>query len=421
MHTLDQLKSGALKGITRLDLSANLDYFPEEIFSLADSLEVLNLSGNQLATLPDDLPRLHKLKVIFCSDNPFTELPEVLGACENLEMVGFKACQIKTVSPKALPKKLRWLILTDNVIEALPDELGQCERLQKLMLSGNRLTHLPDLSACTNLELIRLAANQLSSLPEWLFNLPRLAWLAFAGNPIALNPPAAEADFTGALTLGALLGQGASGMVYEVTHQATLCAYKRFKGQMTSDGLPANEIAATLRAGTHPNLIKPYGTFLEDGETTPGLLLEKLAANYQVLAGPPTLASCTRDHYKEVRFTQPWVLDVLTQCALVLEHLHARGILHGDFYAHNLLINEQGHVLLSDFGAATLYRPEDAQALMRLEVCAFGYLLEELTSRATLTPDCRDELMALYQACTQAPQLRPTFTDIAASFKALAV
>ncbi|MEK1905228.1 MAG: protein kinase, partial [Pseudomonas sp.] len=46
MHSLEQLRRGELAGITRLDLSAELHEFPREIFDLADSLEVLNLSGN---------------------------------------------------------------------------------------------------------------------------------------------------------------------------------------------------------------------------------------------------------------------------------------------------------------------------------------------------------------------------------------
>ena len=106
MHSLEQLHRGELAGITRLDLACDLTEFPEAIFSLADSLEVLNLSGNQLSRLPDDLPRLHKLRVLFCSDNTFTEVPAVLGQCAQLEMVGFKANQIRHLPAAALPAKL---------------------------------------------------------------------------------------------------------------------------------------------------------------------------------------------------------------------------------------------------------------------------------------------------------------------------
>ena len=135
MHSLEQLRRGELAGITRLDLAADLDEFPREIFDLADSLEVLNLSGNRLTALPHDLARLHRLKVLFCSDNPFEALPEALGDCPQLEMVGFKANRIRQVPAAALPARLRWLILTDNRVEALPAEMERLgiERLSDII------------------------------------------------------------------------------------------------------------------------------------------------------------------------------------------------------------------------------------------------------------------------------------------------
>ena len=119
---LDALRSGQLKGITRLDLACGLEELPQEIFELADTLEVLDLSGNSLSELPDDLSRLSRLRVLFCSDNRFTHLPEVLSSCVHLEMVGFKANAIREVGPTAMSPGLRWLILTDNQISALPDQ-----------------------------------------------------------------------------------------------------------------------------------------------------------------------------------------------------------------------------------------------------------------------------------------------------------
>lgn len=118
--TLAALRSGELKGITRLDLACNLQDFPREIFALADTLEILNLSGNALDALPDDLPRLSKLRVLFCSGNRFTRLPEVLSSCVHLEMVGFKSNSIREVSAAAISPGLRWLILTDNQIQRFP-------------------------------------------------------------------------------------------------------------------------------------------------------------------------------------------------------------------------------------------------------------------------------------------------------------
>lgn len=188
MNSLSQLRSGALAGAVRLDLQCGLTEFPREIFELADTLEVLNLTGNALEALPEDLGRLKKLRILFCSNNQFTELPPVLAQCPQLSMVGFKSNRIESVPGEALPKALRWLILTDNRLRSLPAELGGCGLLQKLMLSGNCLTKLPDeMAGCRSLELLRLAANELTVLPPWLLELPKLAWLALAGNPCATS------------------------------------------------------------------------------------------------------------------------------------------------------------------------------------------------------------------------------------------
>lgn len=167
MNTLNELHSGALRGAKQVRLACGLTAFPSALFELADTLEVLDLSGNALSSLPDDLVRLTRLRILFCSDNQFSALPEVLGRCAQLNMVGFKANQIRTVSAKALPPKLRWLILTGNQVTRLPAELGDSAHLQKLMLSGNRLQTLPpELARCSRLELLRIAANQLTELPD---------------------------------------------------------------------------------------------------------------------------------------------------------------------------------------------------------------------------------------------------------------
>ncbi|NBV85636.1 MAG: leucine-rich repeat domain-containing protein, partial [Verrucomicrobia bacterium] len=250
-HTLAQLESGLLKGTLRLDLSEGLTEFPRAIFTLADSLEILNLTGNQLSSLPEDLPRLSRLRIIFCSENRFTVLPEVLGRCPNLTMIGFKANQIRELPARSLPRHLRWLVLTDNQLSEIPSELGACSSLQKLMLAGNQIHTLPrELANCGALELLRIASNQLTELPDWLLQLPRLAWLAFSANPLqrSFAPPAhpLRAIPWDHLYVGDRLGEGASGVILSATWGEKPVAIKLFKSAMTSDGLPEQELAACL-------------------------------------------------------------------------------------------------------------------------------------------------------------------------------
>lgn len=420
MHTLEQLRAGELAGVVRLQLRAGLTEFPREIFDLADTLEILDLSGNSLTALPDDLPRLHRLRIIFCSENPFTELPEVLGRCPSLTMVGFKACQIETVSAAALPARLRWLILTDNRVEQLPAEIGQCGDLQKLMLSGNRLRALPpSLANCSKLELLRIASNQFPLLPEWLLGMPRLTWLACAGNPFNEKHSAASPQVP-SITWSRLhilhkLGEGASGVIHQATLDGTDVAVKVFKGAMTSDGSPEHEMAACIGAGRHPNLIPVLGVIPDHPERLPALVMPLMDPNLRNLAGPPSLATCTRDVYAEdQRFSTEALLEIARGIASAAAHLHAQGIMHGDLYAHNILNCSEGNAVLGDFGGASMFEPETelAIAMQRLEVRAFGCLLEELLKR------CDDELPRLNRLASeclqQSPSARPVFRNIAA-------
>ena len=427
MHTLDQLRSGALAGTRRLDLSCDLEALPPEVFDLADTLEVLNLSGNKLSTLPHDLPRLHRLKVIFCSNNPFTHLPEVLGDCAALQVVGFKGCRITDVPGAALPPLLRWLILTDNAISHLPPAVGQRAALQKLMLAGNRLRDLPPgLADAHRLELLRLSANQFVQLPGWLTALPSLSWLALAGNPLGWHraEPAAMGRVPWAqLRVYGLLGEGASGHIYRVQQEGSTeaLALKLFKGLVTSDGLPEHELAACLAAGQHPALCTPSAQLSDHPQGTRGLLLPLIPPHYTNLAGPPSLDTCTRDVYAPgLRIPVPAMLRLAQDIADAVAHLHGQGVMHGDLYAHNILWDAaSGQAMLSDFGAGTLL-PVDhtgvSRALQALEVRAFGCLLEELVAHAQQADSGQAaalaDVAALVRACLDdSPAHRPSMAD----------
>ncbi len=418
MDTLTKLQNGELAGVKRLDLSCGLREFPAAIFDLADSLEILNLSGNALSSLPDDLPRLHKLRVIFCSDNQFTHVPKVLGKCAQLKMIGFKANQIRHLPAAALPPALRWLILTDNQLSELPDELGYCTQLEKLMLAGNRLSALPDtLAGLHQLALLRISANQFSALPSWLFQLPRLAWLAYAGNPVSVRShfPSGDQVAWDDLQLGELLGEGASGKIYRAQWRDKISvAVKLYKGSVTSDGLPGCELAACVSAGTHPQLMPSLGIIADHPEATAGLVMPLIASHYVNLAAPPSLESCSRDVYAaELQLSLTSALVMAARLASAVQHLHERGLTHGDLYAHNILWDGVDNVLLGDFGAATLNADVQAQ---RLEVLAFAHLLEELLER---TADADEIGLAaawqLQQQCAHSNVTqRPLFAEVAA-------
>lgn len=384
---LEKLRNGELAGATSFTLSADLTEFPRELFVLEDSLEVIDLAKNRLDSLPEDFGRFKKLKIAFFSDNLFETFPSVLADCSNLGIVAFRNNRIHTIPENAIPVSTHWLTLTGNSIEKLPESMGTCTKLRKVALAGNRIEAIPEsMKHCVNLELLRVSANRLREIPRWLIELPKLRWLAFSGNPCSYVPtesPQLEAIHWDSIELKETLGQGASGVISRAVcshgepHEV---AVKLFKGEMTSDGNPADEMAACIAAGSHPHLVPLKGKIHFHPHKKEGVVLGLIPERFRVLGTPPSLESCTRDVFKDRKITQVQAETIYHGVKSAMDHLHEKGILHGDLYAHNTFFDESGHAILGDFGAATFFDPkcETSHLLMELDRRALEVLREDL-------------------------------------------
>ena len=431
MQTLSDLRAGRLAGATQLRLNGPLSEFPEELYDLADTLEVLEIANSGLNQLPDDFARLKKLKILFAPSNDFQVFPEVLSDCPALTMVGFKGNRIHTIPDIAIPPRANWVILTDNQIETLPASFGRLSRLQKCMLAGNRLSSLPStMRDCDSLQLLRLSANRFTELPDFLLDLPRLSWLAFAGNPFhqSFKPTTALPRIQlSDLIVGEPLGSGASGTVSRakwIRQPETLdarhgeVAYKAFKGAMTSDGFATDELSATLAAGQHNGLVSPLA-MVDDG-ATPGLVMSLIPDGFYNLGKPPNFETCTRDVFPaDMNISLETATKILSSVAETMAHLHGQGVCHNDLYAHNILINDDGAALLTDFGAAANLKSLPASQRARfekIEVSAFGYLIDDLlglVSPGERQSDGFAELSELTNTCQRAAvNERPDFRAI---------
>ncbi|GAB1319736.1 Protein kinase domain-containing protein [Madurella fahalii] len=408
MHDLEVLKSGGYRGtgLRQLKLTCPLASFPDEILELGDTLEQLDLSGTGLCSVPANFgSALPNLKVAFFSDCKFKVFPKELAACATPETVAFRHNGMDGIPEEAFPPRLRWLILTDNRITSLPASIGRCDRLQKCMLASNRLRELPpEMARCTRLGLLRLGANCFETLPEWLFTLPELAFLSFAGNPCALptvngvrtSPGLASIDWAD-LEVQQALDEGVSGITFQglwkqSPQYAEEVAIKLFRGPLTSDGSPADEMTAWLAAGAHESLVTVLGRIHghpdaevpapERNQLQGGIVMQLIPPHYAVLGQPPSLVTCTRDLFRgDTSLSASCVLSMLTGIAGAAAHIHARGISHGDLYAHNILASsEDAHALMGGFGAATIYGHGPARecGIEKLEVLAFAHLVEDM-------------------------------------------
>jgi hypothetical protein len=411
-----------------IKIASGLKTFPIELYKLEETLEVLDLTDNKLSSLPDDFYRFKKLKRLFLSNNQFNHIPKVLAKLPHLSMIGIRNNQIEIFEENSLPLSTRWLILTDNKLTSLPQSIGDLTQLQKCMLSGNQLTSLPDtFSRCINLELLRIAANKLEIFPKVLLSLPKLSWLAYSANPFCKKHPDSKNKLQtitwNSLEIKELLGEGASGSIYKAIHQSKEVAIKVFKGEITSDGLPQDEMNINISMGIHKNLIDVIANVSQHPQGKDVLMLELIPSSYINLGLPPSLDSCTRDIYpSDFSLTIVESLKILKGMISAALHMHQRGIMHGDFYAHNILIDKNHNSILGDFGGASYYKFQEieiASMLEQIEVRAFGCLIEELLYlskqdiKDNLFKSLRDSLYELQVQClSKVVKQRPLFKEI---------
>jgi serine/threonine protein kinase len=186
-------------------------------------------------------------------------------------------------------------------------------------------------------------------------------------------------------------------------------------------------MAACMHAGAHPHVVSAMARVTEHPDHQQALVMPLIAPEFGNLAGPPSLESCTRDVYPDgKRLGWHATLRMARGIASATQHLHARGILHGDLYAHNILHTAEGDALLSDFGAAAFFDVNDAalaQGLEKLEVRALGCLLEELGEQCDATSvhsQALQTLRTLAQQCLHdTPSQRPSLAQVCAALEAL--
>jgi Leucine-rich repeat (LRR) protein len=118
------LSSSLLQDATKINVSENqISIVPDEI-GCFDKLETLNVSFNQLKSLPDSLKLVAgTLRELNLTKNALTTLPD-LSTCTNLQLL--------------------WI--GQNKITAAPNWLPSLVALQRLSLASNPWTALPDMS-----------------------------------------------------------------------------------------------------------------------------------------------------------------------------------------------------------------------------------------------------------------------------------
>uniref|UniRef100_A0ACD5ZIZ0 Uncharacterized protein n=1 Tax=Avena sativa TaxID=4498 RepID=A0ACD5ZIZ0_AVESA len=207
---------GRIRGLLVLDVSRNqLQTVPDAIAGL-EHLEELRLGSNALVALPDSIGLLSNLKILDVSGNKLRSLPDSISKCRSLvelnasynvlvylptdighELVKLRKLWVHLNKLQSLPSsicEMRSLRLLDahfNELHGLPSAFGDLAALESLDLSSN-FSDMHDLPASfgnlLRLRELDLSNNQIHELPDCFGRLDRLERLSLDHNPIAVPP-----------------------------------------------------------------------------------------------------------------------------------------------------------------------------------------------------------------------------------------
>ncbi|XP_068144494.1 leucine-rich repeat and calponin homology domain-containing protein isoform X1 [Drosophila tropicalis] len=139
---------------------------PESVKQLS-SLTYLDLRSNQLSSLPREICFL-PLQVLLVSNNRLATLPDELGR---------------------LDQTLAELDASYNQLAALPARLGELRSLRSLSLRSNQLMYLPRELTCLSLVSLDVSNNRIASLPLEIRHMGTMVELQLENNPLT-SPPA---------------------------------------------------------------------------------------------------------------------------------------------------------------------------------------------------------------------------------------
>ena len=195
-NRLESLPSGFLMwfaSLRFLRLSANrLTRLPADEFGKMGHLEVLEMDGNNLETIPPSVGDLRALRELNISNNSIRNIPNTIKNVFSIERIDASSNHISSLPnlstlqllrdlqlkgnqlyelPESLPNlvSLTRLDIHNNHIHKLPPLIGHLSKLRILNLSSNRIVTFPDSSSgLTTCEVFLLQGNELVSLGHWI-------------------------------------------------------------------------------------------------------------------------------------------------------------------------------------------------------------------------------------------------------------
>jgi len=159
----DQILStiSSLKNMKKLTVNFITGILPKEFGNLK-KLEYLDLSLNDIKTIPNVFSKFNKLQYLDLSSNEITEIPSSFKYLKNLKKLDMRF----------------------NSLTKLPDFIGELKSLEYIDFYYNKIENLPSsLGNLVNLEHLDLSVNKIDDeIPESMNSLTKLKYVSFREN-----------------------------------------------------------------------------------------------------------------------------------------------------------------------------------------------------------------------------------------------
>ncbi|CAJ1975351.1 unnamed protein product [Sphenostylis stenocarpa] len=132
-----------LINLQRLVLAENIiERLPVNLGKL-QSLKMMNLDGNRITSLPDELDQLVRLERLSVSRNLLESLPLTIGSLRNLVLLNVSNNKLQSL-PESVGScfSLEELQANDNLIEELPSSVCNLSQLKSLCLDNNKMKQI---------------------------------------------------------------------------------------------------------------------------------------------------------------------------------------------------------------------------------------------------------------------------------------
>jgi len=174
---------------------------------------------------------------------------------------------------------------------------------------------------------------------------------------LGLPAKAQEADFDDSLkwehiNKGVVLGEGSFGVVYKAICNGTEVAVKELKdkGENVTKALTAE--ASSLKELTHENILRFLG-FVQPSDGKPAALVTEYASRMSLdkILFPEKDNTRTKDNTgKRIKFTFRRKMIIANEIANGMLFLHKKNFVHLDLKTANILVDEDFHIRIADFG-----------------------------------------------------------------------